>query len=162
MHSTCPKVSDGQWVSMNSSSTWLTTNIIPVQDYLNAKKPSCIPETSWCIVLFSTHVIALESKLVFDALQGLIMLLSQQIAKLSALINTYCRLSKMQGAMVCIETQWCLCILAKSGSLGSWKAFNIEPRWTSSNCCGCCQHVHSNIKWNFLNYFRRRFKWQSI
>ncbi len=35
----------------------------------------------------------------FDALQGLTMLLPQQKAKLSALIDTYCRLSNMQGPL---------------------------------------------------------------
>jgi hypothetical protein len=36
---------------------------------------------------------------VFDELQGLTMLLSQQKAKLSALIDKYCKLSKMQGPL---------------------------------------------------------------
>jgi hypothetical protein len=47
MKSTCPKVSDVRWISMDSVSTWLVNNRARVLRHLGAKKPSCAPNVVW-------------------------------------------------------------------------------------------------------------------
>ncbi|KAH6566146.1 hypothetical protein BASA60_009601 [Batrachochytrium salamandrivorans] len=72
MRSTCPKVADTRWISMESCTNWLTSHCM-----------------HW----------AYEAKIVFTALQGLTTLLSQQRAKLLGLIDTYCRMTQMVGPL---------------------------------------------------------------
>ncbi|KAH9270731.1 hypothetical protein BASA83_007091 [Batrachochytrium salamandrivorans] len=97
MRSTCPKVADTRWVSMDSVSTWLTTNIIALLEHFNTKKPHCTPDKTWWLFLLSVKAFAQESMLVFTSMQGLTTLLSQQRAKLLGLIDTYCRMTNMTG-----------------------------------------------------------------
>ncbi|KAH6601738.1 hypothetical protein BASA61_001822 [Batrachochytrium salamandrivorans] len=99
MRSTCPKVADTRWISMESCTNWLTSHVITVQEHLHLKKPRCTPETTWWIFLFAVHALAYEAKIVFTALQGLTTLLSQQRAKLLGLIDTYCRMTQMVGPL---------------------------------------------------------------
>jgi hypothetical protein len=49
------------------------------------------------------HAVARESKAVFLSLQGLTNLVSQQRAKLSALVDTNCRMTGMTGPMTDIQ-----------------------------------------------------------
>ena len=78
MHSTCPKVATMRWVSMHSSSRWLTTNIIRVNKHLGNKKPHCTLPKRWWTFIFALHAFADESCCVFFGLQGLTALLSEQ------------------------------------------------------------------------------------
>ncbi|KAH6583989.1 hypothetical protein BASA61_007792 [Batrachochytrium salamandrivorans] len=97
MRSMCPKVADTRWVSMDSVSTWLTTNIIALLEHFDTKKPHCTPDKTWWLFLLSVKAFAQESMLVFTSMQGLTTLLSQQRAKLLGLIDTYCRMTNMTG-----------------------------------------------------------------
>ena len=51
--------------------------------------------------MFAVHALAEESKIVFETLQELTTLLSQQHAKLSGLIDAICRMTRMIGADNC-------------------------------------------------------------
>ena len=99
MRTTCPKVADTRWISMATCSSWLTNNIVAVQQHLLQKNPSCAPPITWWIFLFAVNAVALEAKAVFTELQGLTTLLSQQRAKLLHLIDTYCRMTQMEGPL---------------------------------------------------------------
>lgn len=99
MRSTCLSVSDVRWILMCSSSKWLTDNIISIPSHLYEKKPRCTPDNAWRIFLFAVHALTQESKIVFETLQGLSTLLSQQHAKLSGVVDTYCRMTRMIGPL---------------------------------------------------------------
>ncbi|KAI8895523.1 hypothetical protein BC833DRAFT_567403 [Globomyces pollinis-pini] len=99
MRSTCPKVADTRWISMASCSSWLTDNIVLIQQHLIEKNPSSTPTIIWWIFLFAVNALAKKAKSVFIELQGLSTLLSQQRAKLVNLIDTYCRMTQMKGPL---------------------------------------------------------------
>jgi len=95
MRTTCPKVADTRWNSMYSCTSWLTNNIIAVQQHLFQKQSRCGPPIKWWIFVFAVHAVALEACAIFTELQELTTLLSMQRAKLLHLIDTYCRMSQM-------------------------------------------------------------------
>ena len=97
MRSSCPKVADTRWISMSASTTWLRKHQVHVMHHLEEKKPSCTPSKSWWIFLFAINAFALESKAVFVSLQGLTTLVTEQQSRLDGLVDTYCRMSRMQG-----------------------------------------------------------------
>ena len=78
MQSMCPKVATARWVLMQSSSRWLTTNIICVNEHLYNKKPHGTLPKCWWKFLFAVHAFADEARRVFVGLQGLTTLLSKQ------------------------------------------------------------------------------------
>ena len=95
MQSTCPNVATTIWVSMQSSSRWLTTNIIRVNKNLENKKPHCTPPKLWWTFLFVVHAFADEARHVFVGLQSLTTLLSEQCSRLAGLVNSYFRMYGM-------------------------------------------------------------------
>lgn len=99
MRSTCPKVADTRWISMYSTTHWLVQNRDRVQRHLDDKKPNCAPDKVWWIFLHAMHAFADESRKVFTSLQGLTTLVSEQHARISGLVDTYCRMSGMQGPL---------------------------------------------------------------
>lgn len=97
MRSTCPKVADTRWMSMFGTTKWLVQNRVRIQQHLNSKKPACTPDTLWWIFLHAIQAFASESKIVFTSLQGLTTIVSEQRRRLNGLIDTYCRMSGMEG-----------------------------------------------------------------
>ena len=97
MRSTCPKVGDTRWVSMDDASGWLTKHVVVLTAHFDAKRPRCTPDKLWWLFLFVIRAFAQESMLVFVSLQGLTTLVSQQKATLLGLIDTYCRMTGMTG-----------------------------------------------------------------
>jgi hypothetical protein len=94
-----PAVSTVRWMTMGSVTSWLTSNIIDVQQYLATKKPACAPDTDWWIFLFAVNSLAKRSAKVFESLQGTTTLLSQQKESLANLAKDYCELTGMQGPL---------------------------------------------------------------
>lgn len=99
MRSTCPKVTDTRWISMSSSTRWLVSNRVRVQQHLDNKRPACTPTPMWWTFLHFISAFAEEARAVFVSLQGLTTLASKQRQRLSGLIDTYCRMSGMQGPL---------------------------------------------------------------
>jgi hypothetical protein len=99
MKSTCPKVSDVRWISMDSVWTWLVNNRARVLRHLDTKKPSCTPNIIWWIFLHAMQSLCRESKATFVSLQGLSTIISEQHSRLNQLIDTYCRMVGMQGPL---------------------------------------------------------------
>ena len=99
MRSTCPKVADTRWVSMHSVTTWLVDHRARVQRHLTEKQPDCAPDKVWWIFLHALQAFAGEAKVAFTSLQGLSTIVSQQKARLTRLVDTYCRMSGMQGPL---------------------------------------------------------------
>jgi hypothetical protein len=99
MKTTCPKVSDVRWISMDSVSTWLVSNRARVLQHLDAKKPSCTPNIVWWVFLHALQAFARESKAAFVSLQGLSTTVSEQRARLKQLVDTYCRMVGIQGPL---------------------------------------------------------------
>jgi hypothetical protein len=97
MQSTCPKVADTRWMSMDKVATWLTSNSIALLEHFETKKPHCTPDKTWWLFLMAVQAFARESMLVFTSMQGLTTLLSQQRAKLRSLVDTYCRMAGITG-----------------------------------------------------------------
>ena len=103
MQSTCPKVATTRWVSMQSSSRWITTNIIHVNEHLDNNKPHCNPPNRWWKFLFAVHAFVDEARRLFVGLQGLTTLLSLQRSRLAGIVNTYFRMSGMSVPLTANE-----------------------------------------------------------
>ena len=100
MRSTCPKLSDVRWVSMDSTATWMVEKRARVRRHLDEKKPACAPGIVWWIYLHAMQAFAREAKAAFISMQGLTTIVSEQRARLDQLIDTYCRMSGMQGPLL--------------------------------------------------------------
>lgn len=96
MRSTCPKVADTRWLSMENCCKWFTIHITDLQQYFNTKQPQCNPTKSWWVFLFAVHAFAREASAVAVALQGATTLVSEQRASFEALISKYCNMINME------------------------------------------------------------------
>lgn len=99
MRSTCPKVATTRWISMYSTASWLIKHRERIMQYLDDKRPPCSPDASWWIFLHAVAVFSSESKIVFTSLQGLSTLVCEQRNLLKGLIDTYARMSGMEGPL---------------------------------------------------------------
>jgi hypothetical protein len=81
--------------------SWTVDNIIVLQEYYSTKQPRpyCIPSIRWWIFTFAVHSLTTEANFVFKRLQAKHTLLSQQRAALNILVETYSRITSMQGPL---------------------------------------------------------------
>lgn len=77
MRSTCPKVGDPRWVSMDTAASWMKKHIIVLTAHFDAKKPRCTLDKLWWLFLLVTQAFVQKSMPVFVSLQGLTTLVSQ-------------------------------------------------------------------------------------
>jgi hypothetical protein len=87
MKTQAKKVADTRWESMSKAAAWFRDHRVPIQTYLEEKKPSCTPPLKWWIVLLFVAKVSNEATITFRSLEGLTTLVSQQregISKLSA------------------------------------------------------------------------------
>lgn len=103
MRTTCPTVADTRWLSMGKCCRWFTANIINLQIHFNNKQPACAPDKTWWVFLFAVSSFAQEASKVAKALQGRTALMEDQRAKLLALVNKYCGMTKMVGPLSAAE-----------------------------------------------------------
>ena len=153
MQSTCPKFPTTRWVSMKSSSQWLTTKIICVNEHSDNKKPHCTPSKHWWKFLFVVHAFEDEACCVFVGLQGLTTLLSKQRSWLAGLVNTDFWMPGMSGPLtadeiVAVDTTtcrslWSLCFYPCQIQTLYWGTGHVgidRNRWAWvwwSSVCAC-------------------------
>jgi hypothetical protein len=84
MRSTCPRIADTRWLSMEKFCTWVVNNIVEIQEYYATKipRPRCVPSIRWWIFVFAVHVLTSEANIVFVRLQAKTTLLSQQRSRI--------------------------------------------------------------------------------
>lgn len=99
MRSTCSKITEVRWVSMDSKAAWLVNNHARVQRHLDGKNPACMFEKVWWVFLHALQAFAREAKATFVSLQGLTTIVSQQRATLQRLVDSYCCISGMMGPL---------------------------------------------------------------
>ncbi|KAH6582639.1 hypothetical protein BASA60_001826 [Batrachochytrium salamandrivorans] len=97
MRSTCPKVADTRWVSMDSGFYMVDHKHYRLLEHFTQRNHIALQTKTWWVVPAVSESVAQESMLVFTSMQGLTTLLSQQRAKLLGLIDTYCRMTNMTG-----------------------------------------------------------------
>lgn len=56
--SQCPLICDTRWLNMVKVTTWFDRHRLAVEAYLEKKKPSCVPDDSWWILMLFVHEIA--------------------------------------------------------------------------------------------------------
>jgi hypothetical protein len=100
MNTTCPKVALTRWMSMIKVMSWFKKHRITVLAYLDEKLPPCRPSAAWWVLMMAVHSFAQEVSLVFMRLQGMTTLVSQQVAELSNLSHTFCRLVGGKGPLL--------------------------------------------------------------
>lgn len=99
MRSTCRKVANKCWLSMSKVALWLTVSHIRVKEYLDSKKPTCAPSASGWGFLFAMHAFSTKVSAVLTSLQGFSTVASEQKLRLYGLVDTYYRMSGMQGPL---------------------------------------------------------------
>ena len=117
MKTTCPKVALTRWLSMIKVMNWFKKHRIDVQAHLDDKRPPCRPSSGWWVLMMAMHSFAQESSLVFTRIQGLTTLVSQQVAELSNLSRTFCRLVGGKGPLIQSEVEVMAQVTAESGGL---------------------------------------------
>lgn len=65
MKRTCPKEATTRWVSMQSCSRWITTNIVQLGEHLDYKATRWAPTPLWCTFFFAVHSFSAEVRNVF-------------------------------------------------------------------------------------------------
>ena len=138
MKTTCPKVALSRWLSMIKVMKWFKKHRIVVQTYLDEKRPACRPSAGWLPVVFlkaicltfvvcmllawwvlmmAVHEFANEASFVFKRIQGMTVLMSQQVSELANLSSTFCRLVAGKGPLIESELQAMAQASAQSGGL---------------------------------------------
>jgi hypothetical protein len=56
--SQCPLICDPRWLNMIKVTTWFDQHRLIVVAYLEEKKPNCMPDDSWWILMLFVHEIA--------------------------------------------------------------------------------------------------------
>ncbi len=56
--SQCPLICDSRWLNMIKMTTWFDQHRLAVVVYLEEKKPNCMPDDSWWILMLFIHEIA--------------------------------------------------------------------------------------------------------
>ena len=97
MNSSRPKVAATRWVSMHSCTSWLVKHRIRIMAYLEEEKATESPDAKWWIFLHGLEAFAYEAHVVFKSLQGRTTLLCEQQRKLRNLIDTFSRMTGMEG-----------------------------------------------------------------
>ena len=85
--SQCPLIYDTRWLNIIKVTTWFDKNRIAVVTYFEEKKPYCMPDESWWILLLAVHEIADIAAISCKSLQGHSMLLCNQHHTLKCLVS---------------------------------------------------------------------------
>jgi hypothetical protein len=56
--SQCPLICNTRWLNMVNVTTWIDRHRLAVVAYLEEKKPNCLPDDSWWILMLFVHEIA--------------------------------------------------------------------------------------------------------
>eukprot|EP00644_Phytophthora_capsici_P019325 jgi/Phyca11/132934/e_gw1.268.5.1 len=103
IRSECPYLAETRWTSVTKCANWLTGNVLAIQEHLDEKNPHNRPPTQWWVFLFAVQAFAAESSKIFIALQGRASLLSEQRVMLRKLIETFKRMTHMEGPIPCSD-----------------------------------------------------------
>lgn len=106
--SQCPLICDTRWLNMIKVTTWFDKHRLAVAAYFEEKKPACMPDESWWILLFVVHEIAGIAAISCKSLQGHGTLLCNQhhtlkrlIAEINSKVGIVGSLSEVQrGAII--------------------------------------------------------------
>ncbi|KAH6575369.1 hypothetical protein BASA62_001946 [Batrachochytrium salamandrivorans] len=79
--------------------SWLVLHRVEVQKYLLEKNLEWTPPDAWWVFMYTMNAIVYEANIVFQELQGMATLISQQRVRLKELVDTYTLMSQMEGPL---------------------------------------------------------------
>ena len=105
--SQCPLICDTRWLNMIKVTTWFDKHRLAVAAYLEEKKPACMPDSSWWILLLVVHDIAGIAAISCKSLQGHGTLLCNQhhtlkrlVLEINSKVGIIGRLSEVQRGAI--------------------------------------------------------------
>ena len=78
-------MADTSWLSLGEVCKWFVTNRVSIQEYLEEKKPNCMPPLQWWVYVAAVEAIIKEVNVSFVAGQGLTTLVGEQKKSLDKL-----------------------------------------------------------------------------
>lgn len=114
MKSTCPKVVSSSWLSVERALSWIKAHRIRILEYMDEKKPSCMPSMSWWVLAMALYEFTHAVGKTYRRIHGMTTFVSQQTQHLSELVQTLHRISGCKGPITDDElnllTEWDLII----------------------------------------------------